>query len=104
MFEDGFSTWQILLLLNAICGLLFFEWGWSKMYRFRFPNKELNDITPAFRRDDAPKWQKWKFYPGAMTVLFPRLLMFIGAPVISYFPVKLGMMTHKQGEILPMWK
>ena len=98
MFEDGISFWQILLLLNAIFGLLFFEWGWSKMHRFRFPNKDLNDINPAFRRDDAPKWQKWKFYPGAMTLLIPRFLIFIGTPTLCYFPVKLVLIGHKQGE------
>ena len=98
MFEDGISFWQVLLILNAIFGLLFFEWGWSKMYRFRFPNKDLNDITPAFRRSDAPKWQKWKFYPGAMTLLIPRFLIFIGAPIFIYFIVKLVLNGHKQGE------
>ena len=27
---------------------------------------------PAFRRTDAHRWSKWKFYPGAVTVLLPR--------------------------------
>ena len=28
----------------------------------------------AFRRLDAHKWAKWQFYPGAMTILVPRLI------------------------------
>ena len=91
---------QVLFLLNAAIGLLFFEWGWKKMHRFRHPNKDLNKITPAFRRDDAPKWKKWKFYPGALLFLVPRMLTFLFTPILFYFPVKLVLIGHKQGTPL----
>ena len=29
---------------------------------------------PAFRRNDSKKWGKWKFYPGAVTIMLPRLV------------------------------
>ena len=95
MFEDGIAIWQVLLLLNALFGLMLFEWSWGKMHRFRYPNKDLNAINPAFRRDDAPNWQKWKLYPGAMLFLLPRLFMFIGTPCFMTIPVGLTMMGHK---------
>lgn len=30
-----------------------------------------------FERKDAPRWKKWKFYPGAVTILMPRLIFAI---------------------------
>ncbi len=29
---------------------------------------------PSYRRNDADKWARWKFYPGAMTLCIPRFL------------------------------
>ena len=68
-------SWQVILLItNAILGLAWFEWAWWKNRRFRKPIPELEALLPAFRRTDAHRWSKWKFYPGAMTVLIPRFL------------------------------
>ena len=48
------GSWQvILLILNAVLGIIIFEWCWSKTYRFRNPIKELDDMVPEWRRDDA---------------------------------------------------
>ena len=68
-------SWQVILLLtNATLGLAMFEWAWWKNRRFRKPIAELELMVPAFRRNDAERWSKWKFYPGAVTMLLPRLI------------------------------
>ncbi len=75
-------SWQvILLMLNAITGLAVFEWSWYMNYRFRKPIPELDDLMPSFRRVDAHRWSKWKFYPGAVTLMLPR---FIFGVVIAF--------------------
>ena len=66
---------QQLLALNALVGLAFFEWSWYKFRRYRNPNAALDAIYPAYRRNDAKHWQKWKLYPGALTILIPRVLL-----------------------------
>ena len=63
------------LIVNALLGIAIFEWAWSKTYRYRNPNKEINDRFPMYRRNDAPEWSRLKFYPGAMTVLIPRMVI-----------------------------
>ena len=76
------GSWQVIfILLNASLGLICFEWAWYKMRHYRKPIKELNDLLPAFRRTDAERWSKWKFYPGAVTLLLPRF----------FFGIVLGM-------------
>lgn len=50
-------TWtHVLLLLNAICGLLIFEWAWYKNRRFRYPIAELNAQFPELMRTDTHMW------------------------------------------------
>ena len=45
------------------------------MYKFRDPIKELEDVMPNWRRDDAAKWRKWRFYLGGITIMLPRFLI-----------------------------
>ena len=77
--KDYLQTWQLFLLLtNAMLGVIIFEMAWSKTYVHRtLPNKlpELHNKMAVFRRLDAEKWRKWQFYPGALTLLLPRLLL-----------------------------
>jgi hypothetical protein len=74
--NQGFSMpwWGYVLIANALLGLITFEWAWMKAHRFRNPNEELNEHFPMFKKDDAKLWAKWKFLPGALTLLLPRLL------------------------------
>ena len=62
-----------MILTNALLGVLLLEYSWSKTKHFRAPIPELDALMPAWRRNDAKYWQKWKFYPGAMTVMLPRI-------------------------------
>ena len=72
---DYFTFWNVLLFLNAVIGLLVLEWSFYKFRRFRNPNKDLDALYPAFRRNDAQHWSKWKLYSGAMTILLPRAFL-----------------------------
>ena len=63
-----------LLALNAVLGLAAFEWAWFKTRRFRNPIQALDEQFPELRRFDAPHWAKWRHYPGAVTLMFPRIL------------------------------
>ena len=73
--SDSGMKWPItLLIVNAVLGLIAFEWAWYKTRRFRNPILELDTQFPELRRLDAPNWRKWKLYPGALTILIPRLL------------------------------
>jgi hypothetical protein len=79
----------ILLILNAVLGLILFELAWKKTLRYRDPIPELEMAIPAYRRNDAPKWRKWRFYLGAMTVLLPRILISCTFAVIGSLLLKI---------------
>lgn len=77
------------MVINAVLGLIAFEWAWNKLIRFRKPIPALEKAMPAFRRHDARKWRKWTFYPGAMTLLFPRFFaaIFVGLFVCGFLRI-----------------
>ena len=67
--------WPLVLLgLNALFGVILFEWAWKRTVNYRNPIKELDDLLPAYRRIDAIKWRKIDFYLGAMTIMIPRIV------------------------------
>ena len=90
-------TWtNIFLIANAIAGVCAFEWAWHKTRRFRNPIIELNAQFPELCRYDAPKWQKWKQYPGAMTLLIPRFIVcFLCMVVIAIF-INIWLIGHNR--------
>lgn len=53
-----------------------------------------------FERKDAKNWARWKFYPGAMTILIPRFL--IGGVLILVLTllVSLLLIGHNLNEPL----
>ena len=78
----------ILLIINAILGLAAFEWAWLQMKPFRNYVKERDDRYPPFKRLDVLKWRKWKFYPGAITLMPLRFIICIVSIIIVYILVK----------------
>ena len=97
MFYDDWKwySWQpILLMANAVIGLILFEWAWYKNRRWRKPILELDEIVPAFRRTDANKWHKWMLYPGAMTLLIPRFLFGLVVVLILCVFVKIALICQ----------
>lgn len=88
-------TWtQVFLVINAILGLILFEWAWKKTGRFRNPINELNAQFPELARLDAPLWQKWKLYPGAVTLLIPRLFLMTFSGIIMVVLLNVILIGH----------
>ena len=53
---DNVTFWNCVIFMNALFGLIIFEHSWYKFRRFRNPNKDLDALYPAYRRDDALRW------------------------------------------------
>ncbi len=68
------------------------------MRRFRNPNKDLDALYPAYKRSDALQWQKWRLYPGALTVAMPRLILLCLIVVILSMCVNLFLVGHTKGD------
>lgn len=101
MFYDDWKwySWQpLLLIMNAILGLILFEWAWYKNRRWRNPVMELDCLLPAFRRTDANKWHKWMLYPGAVTLLIPRFLFGVVVVLILVILVKIALICQPMND------
>lgn len=92
-----YSLWNIIIILNAFFGWLYLEWAWAKFRRFRNPNKDLDAIYPAYTRTDCQKWQKWKLYPGAVTIAGPRALFGILASISLLFWLNICLFGLEKG-------
>jgi hypothetical protein len=65
-----------------------FEWAWCKVKTLKKVDEERDGKYPAFRRWDAFKWKKWKFYFGAITFLPLRLFLSFGIVFFCYIFVR----------------
>ena len=65
-----------------LTGLALFEWAWASVKTIRDVDEARDSQYPAFRRLDAPKWRKWKFYPGAITILPLRFVVGFGSVIL----------------------
>ena len=97
---SSWTFWKVLLILNAIIGLMCFEYAWFKFRRFRNPNRDLDALYPAYARTDVQNWQKWRFYPGAIFLLVPRLLLAVIFCLNLFCWLKLFMIGHEEGTPL----
>ena len=79
----------IYILLNALTGVLLFEWAWSKTDRVRRIDEKRDSLFPAWRREDTHKWSRLRFYPGAVTILPLRFLCLLLLAMITYPVVRL---------------
>ena len=52
----------------------------------------------AFRRLDAERWRKWKFYPGAMTLLVPRIIIGISFTVFLLIALTFLLIGHDRSK------
>lgn len=76
------------LILNAIIGILAFEWAWGKVKAIRNYDEKRDSRYPAFRRMDVKKWDKLKFYIGAVTVMPFRVIFALVIIFVTFFIVK----------------
>ena len=86
---------SILVIVNSLVGLLMFEWAWKKMKPFYNVNEERDSKQPSFRRYDAKNWKKWKFYPGALTILPAKVLLVISSMLLIYVVLKVLSIGYK---------
>lgn len=82
------------LAINALVGAAMFEWAWHQMKAIREINEERDGRFPAYRRWDAERWKKWKFYPGAITLLPVRIFVVIILISLNYICIRVGTMGH----------
>ena len=92
--------WFILVSTNAVIGLLWFEYAWAKLARYRDPIKELDELLPAYRRDDALKWSKLWLYPGAVTVLMPRMILMVVSFLLCVMFLRIALVCHDHRQPL----
>lgn len=83
------DIYLVIILLNGILGIAIFEWAWKVGKPFREVNEERDSKVPEFRRYDAKLWEKWKFYPGAISFLPAKMLCAVLSLVLSCGFIKL---------------
>jgi hypothetical protein len=66
-------------------------------------NEERDSKYPAFRRWDVSKWQKWKFSPGAITLMPFRLLATIFLVGLCYIFVRIATLGHNFDKPIEGW-
>ena len=74
----------VILLLNSLLGLLLFEYAWKQLKPLRQRDEARDSQFPPFRRTDVAQWKKWKFIPGAITLL-PLRLLSSGVTIVAMF-------------------
>ena len=90
--------WGWILMINGVIGVFLFEMAWLHTRRFRNPNLDLDEIYPAFRRLEARRWNKFKFYPGAVFLFVPRFILMVTFLMIGYGVMGLLMIGHNDPD------
>jgi hypothetical protein len=67
-----------------LLGLIGFEWAWAKVKTLRVIDETRDGKYPPFRRWDAYKWRKWRFYFGAITFMPLRLILSVLILLMNY--------------------
>lgn len=86
------DNWHYLLVYMGI-GLLIFEWAWMKTAPLRVPNEERDSKYPAFRRTDK-QWRKWRYYPGALTLIPMKILLIVSVFFFGIVFLKIAALGH----------
>jgi hypothetical protein len=84
----------IALIAYMVLGVGMFEWAWKKMKPLHEVNEERDSKFPAYRRWDVDKWKKWKFYPGAISLLPFKFFGTIFLLIILYIVVRIATLGH----------
>ena len=96
--KDYLIALGVLFLVNALVGIALLEWAWYKSRRFRQPIHELTEKFPWWSRPDAPKWKKWKLYPGAATFLVPRLALLVLTTFLTLILINVLLIGHNRND------
>ena len=65
----------IIFVVQAVIGILLVEYSFKSSKRALSAPEEFWNEFPSYRRLDLHKWARWKFYPGAVTVLVPKTIL-----------------------------
>ena len=89
-----YDLYYIIGGVYIFIGLITFEWAWANVKPIRKIDEERDSKYPAFRRWDAHKWRKWKFYFGAITFMPLRILCSILLVLVCYIFVRIFTIGH----------
>ena len=83
-------------------GLYIFEtklWPFTKKHRDG--NVKRDEKFPQYRRYDAEKWARWKFYPGAMFMMPTRFVCMMSSILTLVFVTHCCCLGHdfKKGPV-----
>jgi hypothetical protein len=92
-----YKIWPPILFYMLI-GVLLFEYSWHSVRKVRETDEARDIRYPAFRRWDAKNWARWKFYPGAVTIMPLRLILMILIGLICYLSVRIVTIGYKFDE------
>ena len=65
----------IIFVVQAVIGILLVEYSFKSSKRALSAPEEFWNEFPSYRRLDLQNWARWKFYPGAVTVLIPKTIL-----------------------------
>ncbi len=83
-----FKIWPPILGYMFL-GLLLFEYSYFQLKSARNVNESRDSRYPPFRRQDAANWKRWKFYPGALTILPLRLVIMALIGILCYLSIRI---------------
>jgi len=92
-----YSWYMILIYLNAILGIIIFEFYYRGVRR-HMAFEELHAQFPLLRRFDAHLWARWKFWPSAATVMIPRMILSIIFFLVMWIGVCILLIGHQEGK------
>jgi hypothetical protein len=87
----SWTSWKACMIYaNAIIGILLLEKALYNTKRHRQANTEVfKKYLPAFSRTDVHLWNRLWLYPGAMTIMVPRLIIVLSGLLLIAILVKI---------------
>lgn len=64
------------------------------MARFRKVDIARESYFSAVKRQDAPLWARWKFYPGAMFTLTTRVILLVASFIFLFLTISILCIGH----------
>jgi hypothetical protein len=80
-FIFSWTTWKLLLGLNALIGGLFFNFIWYNTSRIRQSNHKLEEVALSGYRRDYARWDYVSLFLGSITFGLPRFIVLWMVPI-----------------------
>lgn len=88
------TIFKYYFIIQAIVGIAAFEWAYKQVARFREVDLARESYFSAVKRQDAPTWRRWKFYPGAMFTLTTRIILLTTGFLVLFFTISILCVGH----------